>query len=715
LPQEILSFLKNVPIASSGMARKPLKCIFCFFMVLFSTHIVAAGNTLKPGDSNSRITVENAVIDGNETTVFFFTWPDMGDPSSGKTCPLNYYSVTLKPGLPSANADVVAKDVCGGLFQKSRLLDNGDALIIVRDRLERWRAGEQIKSHTFSSIDAVSKLGVTTDMMGGQFYDISPKGDVVLLIQSGDQTYDRDEYRGSSMVMASLKPDSGRRWEERFSGDPALTTVKQVWAAPGGSALAYMSFLANGLADMALQLHLISANGTRKLFELNETEEPLDPQSLNNMSPEEWQNHFAKQRNSKTESIKKVEAVARVDGGFDVLFHRVGGEEGREGFFLYRIGPDGSLLSEISLGNQITEHGLGRWFDFYVDGEQLVLLSSAAITQKVVRKVKKKWGQNIVSWVDLNTGIPTSRMIPLDEQYLEAALNAGDEGQQYLEGQPGSEPALLTNLGGKPLVVSVGWISKRQVLRLHEADEQLMAYTEAFDEKQAKLAKEASRTQRKTNREASKQRMNADMAAALGMTPEEYAALSNKERKEAMVRSGDMDAIMAIMAKQAQELQQAQGYQQGLSTQQAATPQDMNAQTASAMAEMQEKIDNDPNMTPEMRAQMSAIMGQMGQGPGGQNTSQSATSKTALPENTLKVDFGKRGFIEYENKDGQFITLLIFNRQTGEELLKKDYPDGVIYEYVDFSRFNLPLQHIGVIYREVTGLVLEDLTPVVSQ
>jgi hypothetical protein len=273
----------------------------------------------------------------------------------------------------------------------------------------------------------------------------------------------------------------------------------------------------------------------------------------------------------------------------------------------------------------------------------------------------------------------------------------------------------VTNLGGKPLVVSVGWISKRQVLRLHEADEQLMAYTEAFDEKQAKLAKEASRTQRKTNREASKQRMNADMAAALGMTPEEYAALSNKERKEAMVRSGDMDAIMAIMAKQAQELQQAQGYQQGLSTQQAATPQDMNAQTASAMAEMQEKIANDPNMTPEMRAQMSAIMGQMGQGPGGQNTSQSATSKTALPENTLKVDFGKRGFIEYENKDGQFITLLIFNRQTGEELLKKDYPDGVIYEYVDFSRFNLPLQHIGVNYKDVDSLVLKDLTPVVAQ
>jgi len=358
-----------------------------------------------------------------------------------------------------------------------------------------------------------------------------------------------------------------------------------------------------------------------------------------------------------------------------------------------------------------------------------MLLSSAAVTQKIVRKVKKKWGQNIVSWIDLNTGTPTARMIPLDKQYLEAALNAGDEGQQYLDGQPGSEPELLTTLGGKPLVVSVGWISHRQVLRLNEADEQLMAYTEAFDEKQAKLAKKASRTQRKANREASKQRLNADMAAAVGMTPEEYAALSNKERKEAMVRSGDMDAMMAAMTKQAQELQQAQGYQQSLSTQQAATPQDMNAQMASAMAEMQEKMANDPNMTPEMRAQMSAMMGQMGQSPGGQVTgtpglpgaqspvapAQNVTVEAEVSENTLKVDSGKRGFIEYENKDGRPVTLLIFNRQTGEELLKKDYPDGVIYEYIDFSRFNLPLQHIGVIYRDVAGMILKDLTPVVAQ
>jgi hypothetical protein len=94
---------------------------------------------------------------------------------------------------------------------------------------------------------------------------------------------------------------------------------------------------------------------------------------------------------------------------------------------------------------------------------------------------------------------------------------------------------------------------------------------------------------------------------------------------------------------------------------------------------------------------------------------QNVTGEADVPENTLKVDSGKRGFIEYENKGGRPVTLLIFNRQTGEELLKKDYPDGVIYEYVDFSRFNLPLQHVGVIYKEASGTVLKDLTPVVEQ
>lgn len=705
---------------------------FCFpaSVIAISPGLFAAENIATPGDSNSRITVENAVVKGSETTVFFLTYPDRGDPNSGKPCPLNYYSVKLRPGLPVANVDLVAKGVCSGLMQKSRLLDNGDALMVVGDRLERWRAGEQIDSQRFSSMDAASKLRVSTGDMGAQFYDISPLGDVVLAVTSGG--FSQSDFPDSSMVMTNLKPDGKRRWESKLSNgnQDSFNTPEQVRAGSGGSAVLYTSMLASGLSPAAeAQLHFINAKGAKKLITLNDGGDAmeLDFQNSNNMSLEDLQKVMQKQNQSLVEDVENLGIVARNDGGFDVLFQLKSQGEGREGFFLYRFGPNGDLQSEFPLGSHIELHGLERWFDFYIEGRQLVLLSKAPVTQKVVRNVKKKWGQNIVSWIDLETGIPTPRLIPLDERYLEAAMNAGDEGQQYLAGQPGSEPALLTTLGGEPLVVSVGWISKRQVVRLHEADDTLMAFTEVADEGQARLAKEASRKQRKADREARSQRMNSEMATAAGMSEKEFNALSNREQKEALVRSGNSDQLLDSMMRESEAIQAQQGVSpQSAPRQQPGMPQDAAAQIAAAMAQAQEQIANDPNMTPEMRAQMAAIMAQMGQGAGGQpanmpgRPSQAASQKaastpTALPENALKVDSGKRGFIEFENADGRLMTLLIFNRQTGEELMKKDYPDGVIYEYVDFSRFKLPLEQIGVIYRDVSRQTLKDLTPVIAQ
>ncbi len=720
-----------IPRNSIGVRLLISSCLS--FLCVFSCQALAAGNVLTPSDTNSRITVENAVVNGNETTIFFLTWPDLGDPNSGKDCGLNYYSATFKPGLPSARADVVAKGVCSGLLQKSRLLDSGDALIIARDRLEQWRAGERIKSQAFSSIDATSKLNVTTANMGGQFYDISRKGDVVVAMPAG-AGYSERHFPDSSMVVTGLKPDGKRRWQVKISNEEKYYTVHGIWAAADGGALMHKSVhlvSSRGNSDKE-HLYFAAASGSTKLIPLREDDTGPDIDMTHQMTPEELQKFFEQQRNSKPEKIEKLDAVARKGGGFDILFHREGGEEGREGFFLYRLSPDGTLLSEISLGNHIVDHGLERWFDFYLEGDQLVLLSSAAVTQKIVRKVKKKWGQNIVSWIDLDTGIPIARMIPLDERYLEAAMNAGDEGQQYLEGQPGSEPAVLTTLAGKPLVVSVGWISHRQVLRLHEADEHLMAYTEAYDEKQARLAKQASSKQRKAEREARMQRMQVAKAEAAGMTLEEYNALSSREQKETLVRSGGFDKLMETMTQESQiymEQQKARKTapaRQGTPVQQPGMPQDANAQIAAAIAEAQQQMANNPNMTPEMRAQMAAIMGQMAQVSGGQPASvpgmpsqpspQAGSDKsTTLPENALKVDSGMRAFIEYENKDGRPITLLVFDRKSGRELLKKDYQDGVIYEYVDFSKFGLPLEQIGVIYREGAGMILKDLTPVVAR
>lgn len=661
-PDKIPCLLNIVLFTEAALKTTPVRRWLCVFMVLFSIPVVAAENTLISNDSNSRIVVENAVVKGDETTLLFYTYPYLGDPGSGKPCPLNYYSVKLRPGLPSTRADVVAKAVCGaGLFQKSRLLDNGDTLIIIRDRLERWRAGERLKSQTFSSIDAVSQLGVTTDKTGGQFYDISPDGDVVLLIQVPGRGYNREIYSGSAMIMSSLKPDGKRRWEERFSGDPTLNTVEQIWAASGGSALLHLSYLASGLGSVSTQLHFIDTGGSRKSFELNKTEAPLDIEKMSNLTQEDLQKFFEQQRKAKPESIKKLDAVARADGGFDALFQRKGGEEGRAGVFLYRIGPDGSLMSETALGNHITEHGLDQWVDFYVQGQQLVLLSKVFATQAGIQAKRKGWSQNVVSRVDLRTGAPVTRLIPLDQRYLEAAMNAGDEQRQYLDGLPGGDAALLTTLAGVPLSASVGSISHRPTLRIYEVTDQLALYTEAYDKKQAKLAKEASRNKRSTERNNRQNQMRGSQAAAAGMTEDEFFALSKSEQAKAMIQNGGMEKFLESAMQQSQQWQTGQ------------------ASSASS--------------------------------PQGASAAGSAPS----PGKALNLNAGSQGFIEFDHPDGLAITLFIFNRQSGVELLSKDYPDGMIYEYIDFKRFNLPLNDIGVIYREKTGTILADLTPVVVQ
>jgi len=689
-------------------------------LLLGSENTIASGQILVPPDSNSRITVENAVIDGDATTVFFYTSPYLGDPNAGKECPLNFYSVTLRPGLPEANAKLVAKNVCSGIMSKGGLLDNGDALILARDRLERWRDGERLSSQEFSSIEATEKLRVTTDDSGGQFYAISPDGSLALAMPVTG--YISGNYPDSTLVFSSLKPNGELRWEKKFSDSMAMAGGFVLWASEGGGALLRMDTPKEGsmVAGSETSLLMISGAGSDTRIRLSEAAAPFDLASIKTQEDMQKFNEYRDQNRS--ESIETLNVKPRQDGGFDVLFQRESGSGDRQGYFLLQIGPGGDIISETSLGSVLSDHGLDKWVDFYVEGDQLILLGRVMATQHGVQAKRKKYMQNLVSEVPLNGGAPVSRLIPLDKRYLEAAMNAGDAEIQYLDGLPGGDPVLLTTLGSKPLDVSVGWIAKRQVLRLNEVSELLMVFTEAYEEKQAKLAKEESRKQRKAERETRKQQMNADMAAAVGMTPEEYAALSNRERKEAMVRHGDLDAMQAAAEKQ------ASAALQGLSAQQPAMPQDVNAQIAAAMAQAQEQMANDPNMTPEMRAQMAAIMAQMGQGASGQATApptipatqlqaapaQDASREKTLPENALKVDSGKRGFIEYENKDGRLITLLIFNRKTGEELLKKDYPDGVIYEYIDFSRFGLPLAQIGVIYREVAGIILEDLTPVIQ-
>jgi len=604
-------------------------------LVMLSAQLSAAERAWIPEDSNSRITVENAIVDGAETTVFFLTWPYLGDPNSGRPCPLNYYSVKLRPGLAEMPVNTIAKGVCSGLFQKSRLLDNGEALLIVGDGLEHWRNGERIDSRTFSAVDPFRELGVTSATHGGQLYDISPAGDIVMAVQSGGAT---GQQGATELVIASLETDGERRWEVRIPAGGDYIAPEQVWAGADGGALVQVNRGFDGT-----QLQAITVDGNSVPVQLSAGE--VDPADLVTMTPEEAQRFMSQQ--PKPESIRRIAVQARQVGGFDVLFHRTGGGPSREGHFLYRLGPQGGLQAEIPLGSGISDHGLAEWHDFYVGDGELILLSRASVTQKVVNRIRRTWAQNIVSRVDLKTGVPESRLLPLDERYLEAALSAGDEGMQYLDDHPGSDPVLLTRLGEQPFVVSIGWLSQRQALRMQEVDRSLPAYTEAIDKKRAPQAREVAR--------------GAQVSAATAG--------------------------------------------------QAVDTHDFNAQIAAAMAQARQQMADDPNITPAMRTQMEAMFAQMGQAPG-----LPSAAADAVPEDkALQVNSNQQGVVEFEHRDGRPVTLLIYDRATGEELLNQEYKDGFIYELVDFSTFDRPLAQIGVMYRDVSGQVLADLTPVIAR
>jgi hypothetical protein len=85
----------------------------------------------------------------------------------------------------------------------------------------------------------------------------------------------------------------------------------------------------------------------------------------------------------------------------------------------------------------------------------------------------------------------------------------------------------------------------------------------------------------------------------------------------------------------------------------------------------------------------------------------------ASPEDILALDAAGRAFVEFESEDGRPLSLRIFDREDQRDLLNKSYPDGVIYEYIDFNQFGLPLERIAVVYQLADGTILRELAPAI--
>jgi hypothetical protein len=678
-------------------------------------------------DSNSRVVVENAVVKGNETTVLFYTHPDLGDPLSGKPCPLNFYTAKLRPGLVDARANPVAQGVCGNATVEGRLLDNGDVLIVAMDRLERWRGGKRVANQAFGGLDATKGLGVDSSV-GGQLYDITPQGRVVASIPAGG-SMQRAVAEGST-VLVGLDPGGQLGWQHEFTLSGKTASVGGLWAANDGSALIRVSAFAEGSMAMQEHLFLVDNKGQRREEIHVAREESPDMEAFMQTAQATPEAAMAMLNGGISERIDRMVVAPRAGGGFNVLLKRKGESGGRQGHWLLDIGADGLLLSERSIDEPVTMHGLGDWYDFQLAGNELVLFSRASASQPGVQAKRKTHMQGLVSRIDLQSGHVIARRVPLDERYLAAAMSAGDEEVQYLDNLPGGKPALLTTLGGQPLAVSIGWLQRKQGLRLDAEADDWLVFTDAVDQRNAAQAKAAAREQRKSQRENFKAGMNADLAASVGMSPEQFAALSRKEQKEILVRQGDLDAINAAAMQRARQVSAAPPEGTAAAP---AMPQSDYSQLAAAIAEAEQQAaagTGNPAVDAQIAAAMAQLRAMQGAGgtvpgmPPGTTPGMAATAPAvdtqaadaAVPsDKALPVNANLQGFIEFENRDGRLATLLIYDRQTGEELLSKSYDDGVIYEYVDFGRYDRPLAQLGVMYRDISGLVLKDLTPVVTQ
>lgn len=657
---------------------------------LASTVGLADSIALIPEDTNSLVQVLDVRSQGDGATILYYTYPDRTDPVVRGSCPLNFYTVTLRAGLQQASPVLAANGICGALTARGRILPDGGLLVLSHDRLQQWRGGRLLATVTFSEMEATKGLDVSAADTS-HLFDLAATGDslVAIPIIGGEQR--RPVGVGTQVLALDL---SGKlRWQLRLESAGERLTTMGIRAGEDGGALMHVDAMPAEPTSMAVERRLYPVGPTGTLHQpivISKDQQP-DMASLGQLQPDDMSRLGELLQNSYLETIGNLSVAPRTRGGFDVLINRSSGNKGREGHYLFRIGNDGRLEQELALTDRIAGHGLERWVDFRIEGDQLVLLSQVSATQPGVQARRSKYPQNAISRMSVDTGAPQTRLLPLDRQYLAAVMNAGDEQLQHIDNRPGGQPVLLGWLGDAPLAVSVGYLQRRAALRLDAGSDQLPLWDEAFEARQAELARERSRQQDRERRQAHQQQVNAEMAAAAGMTPEAYNALSKEQRTEAMLRSGDLAAMMAIAQKQAEAAMQAQDTSA------------MDPQTAAALQQAMAGAGVDPAMLAGLQA---------GARPAAQ-TADAAT--TSPPGRALSVDAGQRGFIEFEHPDGAPVTLLISNRDSKTELLRKRYDDGVIYEHVDFSRFQLPLTQISVQYLDATGRQLDELTPAISR
>jgi hypothetical protein len=434
------------------------------------------GPAVVPGDTNRGVVVDNAVVTADGTRLLFHTLPQRGDPNSGSDCPLNFYAASLRPGLSAAVAVPLATEVCGFTGTSGRLLDNGDLLLVTRNWWQRWRDGKIQSSANLAALPAMGKEGYDA-ARGAHLVAIGPNGETALSIPGGG--YMPREFDGASFLLVVLSAQGKQRWLHPQQGG----NVNNIWLGADGTLLAHVISIgdqqAGGTMASRHLLQVFSSDGqSLGAVEIASDSGP-SLEELLSAGEKGIESALTLANAAIAESVERIAVKPAPGGGFHVLIERHSDAGERYGHFLYRIGQDGVVLDERPLNRMIRPYRLEHWVDFSINGKELYLLASVMADQPGVKSRRKQYRQTVVGRIDLAGGFREARLIPLDHRYLEAAMNAGDEEIQTLENMPGGDPVLLSRIGDRPLAVTLGYLSRRQVPRVDAVDENLAVFARA--------------------------------------------------------------------------------------------------------------------------------------------------------------------------------------------------------------------------------------------
>lgn len=660
----------------------------------------AAHSVHVPPDHNSRVQLLDFRPVGESAHILYATYPDRGDRRYGERCAVAAHVATVPPALTPVAAQTLSSDLCGMLGLDGKLLNNGDTLLLHADGITRWHDGNATERLDFSALPALRGIDIDPTS-AAQAIDSNTKGEVLLAwvdsASAGKSTL-------RAVRTASIAGLAGAKaWRSESVHPDWQVSLIDAWIDNTGGALAHIRMFPAGGNSIALREALVPFDADGQVGEpviiAADRQPTLEQQAA---IGGDLQKLKALLTQSYSESIRTLIARPRAEGGFDVLLNRASGSDSREGHFLLRIGTNGRELAEHNLSAAIEEHGLSDWADFRVEDDTLLLLSQVSATQPGITARRSRYPQNVVSHIALPGGPPLSRLLPLERQYLQAAMNARDEDVQTLADHPGGRPLALFMLNGQPLAVSAGYRSRRHVLTFDAATAALPRYTEAFDQQQREKTAAQERAARKANREARSQALSADIAAASGMSPDDFAALSRREQQEQMLRHGDLNAIMGLAAAQAAAAQQA------MASSGQAGAAGISPDTLAAMQQAMSGITAGAPVT--VPAPGAAVVASP------KSIAMTGKAQTTTAKNdVLPVSASGRAFIEYDTPDGRPVTLVIEQRSDGRELLRKDYPDGSIYENINFNRLGAPLEQLRVKYLDTDGATLEERTPAISR